>query len=120
MPYLGFGPSAHSFDGNLVRRWNVANNMEYTKALTEGRQYWEEERLSPKDLYNEYVMLQLRRSEGLDLGLLKKLHPEFHALAAERLSHYVSTGHVLRAGDRCYLSPTGKLLCDRISMECFA
>lgn len=120
MPYLGFGPSAHSFDGKLVRRWNVANNMEYTKALTEGKQYWEVERLSPKDLYNEYVMLQLRRSEGLDLGLLKKLHPEFHDQAAERLNHYVSTGHVLKAGDRCYLSPTGKLLCDRISMECFA
>ena len=32
MPYLGVGPSAHSFDG-LSRQWNVANNAAYLKAV---------------------------------------------------------------------------------------
>ncbi|MCX6350508.1 MAG: radical SAM family heme chaperone HemW [Bacteroidetes bacterium] len=35
-PYIGLGPSAHSFDGR-TRQWNVANNFAYTKGvLTHG------------------------------------------------------------------------------------
>lgn len=32
VPYLGVGPSAHSFDGKK-RRWNIANNARYAKAI---------------------------------------------------------------------------------------
>ena len=32
-PYYGFGPSAHSFDGNTKRRWNIANNALYQKSI---------------------------------------------------------------------------------------
>ena len=34
-PYLGIGPSAHSFDGES-RQWNVANNAKYLKAVGSG------------------------------------------------------------------------------------
>jgi oxygen-independent coproporphyrinogen-3 oxidase len=36
VPYLGLGPSAHSFNGE-VRSWNVANNAAYLRALDEGK-----------------------------------------------------------------------------------
>src|SRR5690606_8860775 len=34
-PYLGIGPSAHSYDGN-TRKWNVSNNSLYIKAIGKG------------------------------------------------------------------------------------
>lgn len=68
--YLGFGPSAHSFDGPR-RRWNVANNAKYVKAIAEGNPYWEEEELSVADQCNERIMTRLRTTWGLNLGALK-------------------------------------------------
>ena len=37
VPYLGLGPSAHSFDGVRTRSHNVASLTHYTRALLEGR-----------------------------------------------------------------------------------
>ncbi|MCH8545651.1 MAG: radical SAM family heme chaperone HemW [Cryomorphaceae bacterium] len=66
-PYMGFGPSAHSFDG-AQRRWNVANNAKYMRGL-EGKNNWfDHEVLSIKDRINEAVMLGLRTQKGIDLS----------------------------------------------------
>src|SRR5690606_22255447 len=35
-PYLGIGPSAHSFDGNH-RGWNVRNNSKYIQSLDKNK-----------------------------------------------------------------------------------
>jgi oxygen-independent coproporphyrinogen-3 oxidase len=64
--YLGLGPSAHSFNGNH-RQWNVRNNPQYIRSLENGELNFEMELLSPRDLYNEYVMTRLRTSWGCDL-----------------------------------------------------
>lgn len=64
--YLGLGPSAHSFNGNN-RQWNVRNNPQYIRSLENGELNFEMESLSPRDLYNEYVMTRLRTSWGCDL-----------------------------------------------------
>ncbi len=65
-PYLGIGPSAHSFNGSS-RQWNITNNHIYIRELSEGRLSAEKEMLSTKDLYNEMVMTSLRKREGLSL-----------------------------------------------------
>ncbi|MCH8554160.1 MAG: radical SAM family heme chaperone HemW [Schleiferiaceae bacterium] len=68
IPYIGIGPSAHSFDG-YVRRWNVANNGKYQKALrTSDLNYYEEEILTEANQYNEYVMTGLRTQWGIQEG----------------------------------------------------
>lgn len=66
-PYLGLGPSAHSFK-TISRQWNVANNKKYIDALKEGRLDYEEEILSKTDQLNEYIMIGLRTKHGIDLG----------------------------------------------------
>lgn len=72
IPYLGLGPSAHSFKGK-TRTNNVANNAVYLRALDEGRlAIASQETLSDRDQLNEYLMTQLRIVEGLDLQLLKE------------------------------------------------
>ena len=62
-PYIGFGPSAHSFDGTS-RQWNVASVSSSFSA--------EKEELTPEQRYDEYVMLRLRTHWGIDLKWLKR------------------------------------------------
>ncbi len=58
-PYLGIGPSAHSYNGKS-RSWNVANNIKYIKNIEAGILPLEREILSKEDKYNEYIMTGLR------------------------------------------------------------
>ncbi len=66
VPYIGFGPGAHSFDGVSTRRANTTDIREYVNG-----QEPESERLSPTDLYNEHLMLGLRTLEGVPLKDLR-------------------------------------------------
>lgn len=74
-PYLGIGPSAHSFDLNS-RQWNVANNSRYCKAIEGGEIHFETEVLSTKERYNEYVLTGLRTSKGCDVELIAEMFGE--------------------------------------------
>jgi len=70
--YLGIGPSAHSYNGNEVRSWNVANNQQYIKKLNFNTLAKEEEILSERDRFNEMIMIGLRTYTGVDLLNLKQ------------------------------------------------
>lgn len=65
-PYLGVGPSAHSFNGN-ERRWSHNSVKNYAWGVGDGTIY-ETETLSPADKINEYVMIALRKSEGISIA----------------------------------------------------
>ncbi|HSN61442.1 MAG TPA: radical SAM family heme chaperone HemW, partial [Ferruginibacter sp.] len=69
--YYGFGPSAHSFDGNHIRRWNIANNALYIKSIEQQIIPFEEEKLTLTQQLNERIMISLRTMEGLDLEKVK-------------------------------------------------
>lgn len=66
IPYLGVGPSAHSFDGDS-RQWNIASVKKYIERIDSEDLFFEKEILSSQDLYNDYVMVALRTSEGIHL-----------------------------------------------------
>lgn len=70
--YLGIGPSAHSYNGNDVRSWNVANNQQYIKNLNSGLLAAETEILSQKDQFNEMIMIGLRTIWGVNINHLKR------------------------------------------------
>ena len=70
VPYLGIGPSAHSFDGKQ-RSWNIKNNTKYIKSIQENVLPIERETLSITDKYNEYVMTGLRTIWGVSLEKIK-------------------------------------------------
>lgn len=69
--YIGIGPSAHSYNLSS-RQSNIASTSEYIKALDEDTTYFELEELSANDLYNDFVMVSLRTSDGLDLQILEE------------------------------------------------
>ena len=76
-PYWGFGPAAHSFNGNNLRRWNIANNALYIKSIDKHIIPFEEERLTTVQQMNEYIMISLRTMEGISLvGFIKRFGKE--------------------------------------------
>jgi len=71
-PYLGIGPSAHSYNGSLERSWNIANNPIYIKNLNQNILPKETEILSEKDRFNEMMMIGLRTIWGVDLDKINQ------------------------------------------------
>ncbi|MCR4437749.1 MAG: radical SAM family heme chaperone HemW [bacterium] len=79
-PYLGLGPSAHSFHGNQ-RWWNVADVSAYCQALAhDSLPVQEREVLTGEQGRLETIMLALRTAEGLEL---RSLPPESARRALE-------------------------------------
>ncbi len=81
-PYVGLGPSAHSFDGDCVRSQNIASVSQYVKALqTDQLPPGEQEQLSDEQKDLENLLLGLRTREGvvydkLDRDIVQSLEKE--------------------------------------------
>lgn len=115
VPYLGIGPSAHSFNGS-TRRWNVANNAAYVKALKEGTSYWESEELTPAQRTNERLMTGLRTAKGVDIARLEVDALRVNSSAVQR---HVSNGSMSIVDGRLVLSRAGRHFADRIASDLF-
>lgn len=63
-PYLGIGPSAHSFNSN-IRKWNVANNKIFIEKINLNETAYEQENLAIEDQYNEMIMIGFRTKKGV-------------------------------------------------------
>jgi oxygen-independent coproporphyrinogen-3 oxidase len=64
--YIGFGPSAHSFDGNRTRWNSIANNARYIDAWVNGKgEPYETEVLTKDQQLNEKIMTGLRKKTGI-------------------------------------------------------
>jgi oxygen-independent coproporphyrinogen-3 oxidase len=113
--YLGFGPSAHSFQHGK-RWWNVANLSTYCEKLATTRlPVAGEEALTTDELLNETVMLGLR-SNGVDLARLRSLHGvDLLAGSGETIDQLLAERLAVREGEVLRLTDKGYLLCDAIS-----
>ena len=120
LPYLGIGPSAHSFDGD-DRRWNIANNALYLKSiLQENIIPYEEEKLTPIQHLNEYIMTSLRTMWGTDLA---KVEAEWDSTLAKQIiqASYPSQEKkwLIETDKKLLLTNAGKLFADKIASELF-
>ncbi len=115
--YLGFGPSAHSFNGKQ-RRWNMANNARYVNAIESGEAYWELETLSLNEQYNEYVMTGLRTIWGVDLNRVAAFGANYLAHLEKELTAY--TAYFSRTQDNIIqLNEAGLLIADKVASDLF-
>jgi len=114
-PYLGIGPSAHSFDGKRNRRWNVSDNQRYVAALEAGILAYEEEQLSNIDLLNEFIITRLRLSIGFNTNEILHLNPDWKRLKQAVILELSEKKHILMEGDQIYLTAEGRLFSDAIS-----
>ncbi|MEN8138887.1 MAG: radical SAM family heme chaperone HemW [Bacteroidota bacterium] len=116
--YMGVGPSAHSFDGNS-RRWNFANNKKYLENLLTDS-YFETEKLSTKDRFNEYIMTGLRTIWGISLDKIEKEFGTIYSNELKRkISLYIDRGQMSVKGNVITISENAKFQTDGISADLF-
>ena len=114
-PYYGFGPAAHSFNGS-ARRWNVANNQQYIRALDQGLIPFEEQVLTSVQKQNEYIMIALRTSEGLELEALDET---VRQRVLKQAGGYSARGWLTIDEGYIRLTRQGRLFADGIAADLF-
>ena len=123
-PYLGFGPSAHSFIEHR-RYWNFRSVKKYIENIKEGRLPIEEkEILSKEQRMMEMVYLGLRKTDGIDIDAIdENLGINFRQMFAEKIKQLEDDGYIfpLQPKNHCALSRKGMLFLDSIAsmFDCF-
>lgn len=103
--YLGFGPSAHGFDG-ASRRWNRSAYAAWRDATRAGEDpIGGSESLGHHETSLEAIYLGLRTTSGLGIG------PE----ASGVVKAWTVAGWAILEGDRIVLTPTGWLRLDSLA-----
>lgn len=114
-PYLGFGPSAHSFIPP-VRYWNVRSLESYLESIKRG--YFplaEKETLTREQQMIEAVYLGLRTTSGIDIVKFgEKFETDFQQTFDAALVLLVDEGLVQLLPDRCRLTRRGMIFLDSV------
>ncbi len=144
-PYLGVGPSAHSFDGGRRREWVAADVEKYMQvfgcpAKSGIGTIYDGETLSDRELANEKIMTALRTADGIHIGdLYRSRHcepqgrsnPEISGAGLPRADALAMTsrhpmtekflrdGLLIRKGDNIAIPPEKFLLSDYIIASLF-
>ena len=118
-PYIGIGPSAHSFNGKQ-RGWNVRNNTNYINEIAKNKLPIEIETLTTTDRYNEYIMTGLRTIWGVSLDKVEK---DFGKTYKDYLKEQAETfinQHLLYIDNKhIRVTKKGQFLSDGIASELF-
>ena len=112
-PYIGYGPSAHSFNG-MQRQWNIAHNMKYIKALESEIIPSEKEDLTIVDQFNELVLVRLRTMWGI---LIDEVAQDFQNHLLKQSEPLIENGFLQMSDGAITLTRQGKHMADFVSME---
>ncbi len=118
IPYIGFGPSAHSFYGTR-RSWNRHNVSDYIKKIESGTPPVEgKETLTREQQIIEAIFLGLRQKCGIDIGFFnEKFNVKFGDIFSETISGLKKKGLISLDKNRCALTKKGMVLLDSICAE---
>ena len=117
VPYIGIGPGAHSYDGHS-RQWNQPDLARYIA----GTSTLEEERLTPDERYDEYIMTRLRTSRGISLQEIASLFGQARrSYCLSRAQTYLLSHRLAETPDgRITLTEEGIFVSDGIIADLFA
>jgi len=118
VPYIGLGPSAHSFLPP-VRSWNVKSVDEYLRAIDAGElPLAGEEALTEEQLASEMVMLALRTTDGLDLARYReRFGRDLMDARGEAVQSAVERGLVTLTDSHIRPTLDGLAVADRLAAE---
>ena len=117
IPYIGLGPSAHSFNG-YSRQWNESDVDKYIEEIDNGRLPYEKEELDEKVRFNEYVMTSLRTMWGIDLDKIEeKFGKEILDYTKNLAKKYVEYGMMLEKKGNLSLTKQAIMVSDNIIAE---
>jgi oxygen-independent coproporphyrinogen III oxidase len=118
LPYLGLGPSAHSFDGKS-RSWNIANNSRYINAILDVKPEIETEVLTEVDHYNEWIMTGLRTKWGLSKSRLEQFSIPIQVYFYRQVKPAIQSVNIIESEDKWVLSQGAKFFADAVSAALF-
>lgn len=114
IPYLGLGPSAHSFQGD-TRWWNHRSVRKYCQELNRGgKPVQGSERLSEEQADLERLSLQLRTRSGTPIRDLRD-----YEKADRVLPGLLEAGLLKVIGERAVPTPEGFLVADHLPLLFF-
>ncbi len=118
-PYLGIGPSAHSFNGE-TRSWNISNNAQYLKGISTQKPFIEREKLSVADRYNEYIMIGLRMQNGISLDYIEhNFGSDYKALLIKGVQSQIASQLLYWDGNLLKVSRNAMMLVDGLASDLF-
>ncbi len=118
VPYLGIGPSSHSFCGDS-RQWNISHNKKYIDSVNSGLSYFEIEQLSRHDQFNEYLMTGLRTIWGCDINRLKLLDEQSLNSFLESVNEQIDQQNIYIHANKYLLTNKGKLIANSVISDLF-
>ena len=118
-PYLGFGPSAHSFSG-IKRSWNIADNLKYIQSIEAGILPSEEETLREIDQLNEYIMTALRSIKGMQKDIITaRWGNDKMQIISTEIDQFIQSGKIIANDNAWVLSGEGRFFADGIASSLF-
>lgn len=117
-PYAGLGPSAHSFNGK-DRYANVSDLKKYTEGIRRNKPARKYDRLTARDVHNEWIMLSLRTCKGFSLQDLE--NREGSAAVEEFLKQttpLLERGLLIRTGNKVCIPADRLFVSDGIIRDC--
>jgi len=116
-PYLGLGPSAHSYNCQ-TRQWNISNIKLYYESVLKGKIPFKQEILTTKDHFNEYLITRLRTQWGADLAQIRnKFGSDYKDYILRATRPFLDNSYMKRNGDILTLTREGKFISDAIFRE---
>lgn len=119
-PYLGIGPSAHSYNGKQTRQHNIANNAQYIGSLSKHIIPYSIENLTQKQQFNEYILIGLRTIWGINLQYIENIFGTNITVKLQKKINAMQTNNWFTVqNQQITLTNSGKLLADAICMQLF-
>jgi len=115
--YLGFGPAAHSFDGENKRGANIADVEKYCEKLNKGELANDfSETLSLEQKKTEFLMLRLRTSGGFALSEFSaKFGGDFLSENEKYVDNLIENFYMVIENGVCKLTDKGLDIADGIA-----
>jgi oxygen-independent coproporphyrinogen III oxidase len=117
-PYLGIGPSAHSYN-RTDRGWNIANNAQYIQKINKGELPLEVEKLSLANRFNDYVLTRLRTKWGIVREEMDFIPEKQFKVVLDKIADYQKSGLMMEADGKWVLTDAGKYRADGIAADLF-
>lgn len=116
-PYLGLGPSAHSFDGTN-REWNVASIKQYIESIDANTVNREVEELDTRTRYNDYILTGLRTKWGIELDYISShFGSDYLSYCLEQAEPFLKEELLVRENNTIKLSRDGIFISDGIMSD---
>ncbi len=120
VPYIGLGPSSHSFDGKRKRQWNLPDIRRYIDAIENGMDISESEILGDEELREEYIMTSLRTINGINLHVFSsKFGYEALDQLLQKAASSINDGSLKNDGANITLTDKGVMISDELIVKLF-